>query len=332
MEKTAQRKDDHLQYALRFHSQQNSDWDSAPLPLRSLPELDLDEISLRTEVMGFSLEYPFYINAMTGGSRQAEEWNRDLAIVARECKLMMAMGSYGIALREPLVRRSFAVIRREAPDICLGVNLGADKTPAEARRAVEETAADFLQIHINPVQELIMPEGERKFRGWLRHIEEIIRESRVPVMVKQVGFGMSREDIARLLTAGVRTIDISGRGGTNFARIENARRQRPFIGLEELGITTAESLKNSRDFQRQAEFLASGGVKNALHIAKALALGAKAAGLAGQFLYLLKTKGLTETIAEVEHWKEELKRLYLLCGARTTADLNSLAAGDACLH
>ena len=155
-----------------------------------------------------------------------------------------------------------------------------------------------------------------------------MRKSPVPVMVKQVGFGMSRDDIAGLLAAGVRTIDISGRGGTNFAKIENARRDKPFAELENLGISTVESLKNSRDFQGQAEFLASGGIKNALHIAKALALGAKAAGLAGQILYLLKEKGLTETIAEVEHWKEELKRLYLLCGVKNTAGLNRLAAGE----
>lgn len=328
MEKTAQRKDEHLQYALQFHSQQNPEWDLVSLPLRSLPELNLDEISLHTEIMGFSLNYPFYINAMTGGSRQAEEWNRNLAILARECGLMLVMGSYGIALRRPEAKRSFAVIRREAPDICLGVNLGADKTPAEVWQALEETAADFLQIHVNPLQELIMPEGERNFRGWLGHIEEIVRKSPVPVMVKQVGFGMSRDDIAGLLAAGVRTIDISGRGGTNFAKIENVRRDKPFAELEHLGISTVESLKNSRDFQGQAEFLASGGIKNALHIAKALALGAKAAGLAGQILYLLKEKGLTETIAEVEHWKEELKRLYLLCGVKNTAGLNRLAAGE----
>lgn len=325
MEKTVQRKDEHLQYAIELHSQQNPEWDSVTLPLCLLPERSLDEISLQTKVMGFSLANPFYINAMTGGTQQAEKWNRSLAILARECDLMLAMGSYGVALRQPEAKRSFAVIRQEAPNICLGVNLGADKTPAEAYRAVEETAADFLQIHINPLQELIMPEGERSFRGWLSHIEEIAQNSPVPVMVKQVGFGMRKEDIAGLLAAGVKTIDISGRGGTNFARIENARRDKPFAELENLGISTIDSLKNSQEFQGQAEFLASGGIKNALHIAKALAMGAKAVGVAGQILYLLKEKGVTETIAELEHWKEELKRLYLLCGVKDTAELNQIA-------
>ncbi len=325
MEKIERRKNQHLQYALEFHSEQNPDWEGIDLPLCSFPELDIKEIELTTQVMGFSLRYPFYINAMTGGSEQAEEWNRSLAILARECDLMLAMGSYSIALQKNEAKSSFAVIRREAPNICLGVNLGADKTVSQAQRAVEESEADFLQIHVNPLQELIMLEGERSFCGWLKNIEEMVRRVKVPVMVKQVGFGMSRADIERLAQIGVRTIDISGSGGTDFAKIENARRQKPYLALGNLGISTPDSLRSSRPFQQSLEILASGGIKNALHIAKALSLGAKAAGIAGQILYLLKKEGLEQTIAELEHWKQELTRLYLICGVKSTVEMNRLA-------
>lgn len=323
-----QRKNQHIEYALQFHQTENRDWDQVVLPISSLPELDFKEISLKTDLMGFDLEVPFYINAMTGGSKRAFELNRQLAIVARECNLMLAMGSYSIVLRLPEARESFDIIRKEAPDICLGVNLGADKTAADAVRAISESGADFLQIHVNPLQEILMPEGERDFRGWLKNISEMVSVSTVPVMVKQVGFGMSRQDIERLLAIGVKTIDVSGRGGTNFARIENARSERPQTALEELGYTTVESLNHVRPFMNRADFAASGGIKNSLHIAKALYMGARAVGISGQILHLLERYGLERTIEQVELWKTELQSILLVCGAKNIEALHSMSENE----
>lgn len=322
MEKMEQRKNQHIEYALSFHSEQNDDWDKIELPLTSFPELDFTQISIKTEVMGFSMSSPFYINAMTGGSLRAKELNRQLAVLARECDLMLAMGSYSIVLRLPEAKESFDVIRREAPDIILGVNLGADKNVEDAKRAVEMSGANFLQIHVNPLQEIIMPEGERNFRGWLDNVAEIIQNMKVPVMVKQVGFGMTREDIEKLIKIGVKTVDISGKGGTNFAKIENARRENPYPSLENLGMDTISSLQTAAAFQDKIEIIASGGIKNALQIAKALSMGARAVGIAGQILYLLEKDGLERTIAKVKAWQEELKILYLLCGVQNTKEIN----------
>lgn len=322
--KMEQRKNQHLQYALEFHNEDNSDWDRLSLQITSFPEMALSEADIHSQIMGFRLECPFFINAMTGGSQRAEKHNRQLAILARECNLMLATGSYSIALKEPSAKQSFAVIRQEAPRILLGVNLGADKTVEDAIRSVEELEADFLQIHVNPLQEMIMPEGERDFRGWLSNIRQIAERVSVPVMVKQVGFGMTGRDLEALTETGIKTIDIGGRGGTNFAQIENARREKAWNYLQDLGNTTVESLDISKPFQSRAEIIASGGIKNPLHIAKALAMGAKAVGIAGQILYLLETRGLEQAIAVVKDWQEELKLLYLACGAKSTTEMNAM--------
>ncbi|RRD96117.1 type 2 isopentenyl-diphosphate Delta-isomerase [Clostridiales bacterium COT073_COT-073] len=319
-----QRKNQHLQFALQFHQEENPDWDRVFLPITSFPEAALSEIDISTQIMGLDLACPFFINAMTGGSLKAEKLNRQLAILARECRLMLATGSYSIALKEPAAKRSFAVIREEAPDIIVGVNLGADKTADLAVRAVEEMGADFLQIHVNPLQEMIMPEGERNFRGWIANIQAIRERVEVPVMVKQVGFGMSAADIEKLMATGITTIDISGGGGTNFAQIENARREKGWQYLQTLDISTVDSLQNSRFYQSKAEIIASGGIKNPLHIAKALAMGAKAVGIAGQILFLLEKEGLNRTMAIVREWQEELKLLYLACGAKSTTEMNGI--------
>ena len=322
-----ERKNEHLQYALQFHQEDNSDWDNVRLEVTSFPELALSEISICSQIMGWKLDCPFFINAMTGGSLKAEKLNRQLAILARECNLMLTTGSYSIALKDPSAKGSFAVIRKEAPNIVLGVNLGADKSQEDAVRAVEELEADFLQIHVNPIQEMIMPEGERDFRGYLDNIRQMAEQVKVPVTVKQVGFGMNGDDLEKLWAIGIKTVDISGRGGTNFAQIENARRQKPWRYLQDLGNTTVESLEKTKAFQNKVEIIASGGIKNPLHIAKALAMGAKAVGIAGQILFLLEKEGLDRTIDIIKEWQEELKLLYLACGVKTTDEMNSLQAG-----
>lgn len=318
--KMMHRKNQHIEFALQFHRTDNPDWDAVRLPITSFPEINHSEISLQTEVMGFSLNCPFFINAMTGGSARAFEMNRQLAILARECNLMLAMGSYSIALKKPEAKQSFDIIRKEAPHIILGVNLGADKNREDALRAVEESGADFLQIHVNPLQELLMPEGEREFRGWIDNIRQIKESVSVPVMVKQVGFGMSSEDIEKLMAVGIKTIDISGMGGTNFAQIENARRDMPFSSFNTLGYTTVESLENAKLYKDKVEIIASGGVKEPMHVIKAIHLGARAVGIAGQILYMLEQFGLEQTIEIVQRWKEELKNFYLICGKENTAE------------
>ena len=167
-----------------------------------------------------------------------------------------------------------------------------------------------------------MPEGDRDFTMWLRQIEEITAHVGVPVIVKEVGFGMSRETIAQLIAVGVRTIDVSGKGGTNFAAIENARRTAiAYDELENWGQSTLISLLEADVHRGKAEFLASGGIKTPLDIVKALSLGAKAVGLSGQFLHMVLSNGPEKTAETVEAWKEQITTVMAMLGKTSVADL-----------
>jgi isopentenyl-diphosphate delta-isomerase len=186
--------------------------------------------------------------------------------------------------------------------------------------------ADAIQIHLNTPQEIVMPEGDRNFTNWLSNIEEIVKELHVPVIVKEVGFGMSKETIQQLIDIGVTMIDVGGRGGTNFVHIENERREeKEFDYLLNWGQNTAESLLEAHFYRKQADFIASGGIRNPLHMLAAFGLGAKVAGISGEFLHMVLTKGNESTINRVNEWKYELSALMALVGAKSIEDIEKKA-------
>jgi len=268
------------------------------------------------------MDLPFYINGMTGGSEKTKDINRSLARVARLTGMAMASGSVSAAIKYPDLAHTFSVIREENPSGFVMANLGAHHTLENAKRAVDILQADGLQIHINAPQELVMPEGDRDFSMWLRQIEEIVAHVGVPVVVKEVGFGMSRETVLRLIEAGVDHIDVSGRGGTNFAAIENARRTTfSYDDLENWGQSTVLSLLDNYELRGQVHLLASGGIKSPFDIVKALSLGAEAVGLSGQFLHMVLADGPEKTAETVLHWKEKIISIMTLLGKRSVSEL-----------
>lgn len=288
----------------------------------SLPEIGLKDVSLATAFAGLQFDYPFFINAMTGGSKKTAVINGNLALIAKETGLAMATGSVSAALTDADVTDSFRTVRENNPEGIIFANLGAHHTLDNAKRAVDLLKADGLQIHLNAAQELIMPEGDRDFSAWLTNIEDIVQHIDVPVIIKEVGFGMSQKTIQQLVDSGVKTIDISGRGGTNFAVIENQRRlAEEYSYLYDFGQSTAESLLESQLYQGAVEIIASGGIKTPAEIVKALALGAKAAGISGEILHLQLTQGNDRTIAAIERWKTELATLMTLLGKKSVPDL-----------
>lgn len=327
-----QRKDDHLDMALFLASQSSGShpFDQIRFVHHSCPEISRNDIKLETEWAGFKHAFPFYINGMTGGSQRTHEVNRDLAILARECHLTMGVGSVATALKDSSVADSYQVVREVNPDGFIFANIGAHHSVENAQRAVDLINADGLQIHLNAPQEAVMPEGDRDFSMWLENIAKIKNQLSVPVVVKEVGFGMSRETIEALVSIGVSTIDVSGRGGTNFVAIENARRvKQEFNLMLNWGQTTPESLLEAFDWtqdpESQVEILASGGVRDFMDIAKALALGAKGVGLAGNVLRMLTQSGLDQTIETVHAWQEALVQVMLVLGC---ADIASLKKTD----
>lgn len=262
---------------------------------------------------------PIYINGMTGGSETAMRVNRTLAAAAAATGVPMASGSVGVALDDPAMAASFTVIREANPDGFVMANIGAGRPADAGRRAVELLGADALQLHLNAVQETVMPEGSRGFGDWLRGVEATAAECPVPVIVKEVGFGLSRRTLRRLHEIGVRVADVSGTGGTNFARIESARGDDAFAYLGDFGQSAASCLLDAPEPSPQ--LLASGGVRTPIDAVKALALGARAVGIAGPFLTSALEGDEDRMIEELRSWLDQIAMLLALLGAARPADL-----------
>jgi len=261
---------------------------------------------------------------MTGGSDKTGKINESLADIASATGIAMAVGSQHAALRNDSLVDTFRVVRKRNPKGIIFANIGADAPIDFALRAVDMLEANALQIHINAPQELVMPEGERNFKGWLHRIEQIIQTVHVPVIIKEVGFGMCAETLHLLNELGVRNVDLSGCGGTNFIWIENQRRKnREYSYLKEWGQSTIISLLEAQEFVQNGQWtiFASGGIRNPLDIIKCLSLGAKAVGIAGPILRILNKEGAERVIEEMNDWSAQLKSIFTMLGARTVLDL-----------
>ncbi|MDN5326713.1 MAG: isopentenyl-diphosphate Delta-isomerase [Moorella sp. (in: firmicutes)] len=314
------RKLEHLRY-FQEDSNGNSGLEDVHLVHQALPELNWSDIDLACRWLGKNLAAPFIINALTGGPPETIAINAALARVARRTGIALAVGSQRAGLENKEWRESFTIVRRENPDGLILANIGAGNSPADAGEAVAMIAADGLQVHLNAAQELVMPEGDRVFRGWLENIRGMVNTLDVPVIAKEVGFGLSRETALQLYQAGVRFMDVGGRGGTNFAAIEERRRGRPVPALAEWGLSTAVSILEIRELGLPVEIVATGGIHSALDAARALALGAKIVGAAGYFLKILLEQGEDALTEEILHWQADLKRICLLTGCATPAEL-----------
>jgi isopentenyl-diphosphate Delta-isomerase len=258
-----------------------------------LPEIDRADIDLSTPFLGKTLGAPILISSMTGGTEQAKQINYRLAAIAQQYKLAMGVGSQRVAVENPAVVDTFA-IRAIAPDALLFANLGAVQLNYrygidECQRVVDHLQADALILHINPLQECVQTKGDTNFRGLLDKIALVCEKLPVPVIAKEVGNGISAVMAQKLIAAGVAAIDVAGAGGTSWAKVESERatdEQQRRLGatFADWGIPTAECITAVRTIAPTLPLIASGGLRNGLEIAKAIALGADLAGLAFPFL------------------------------------------------
>lgn len=318
------RKDEHVRHVLNQTVKSETDFNRVHLVHHSLPDFNLEDIDLSSSFGAFNWSVPLYINAMTGGSEWTKDINEKLALVAKASGLPMSLGSMHAAIKDPSVESSFSVARKMNPNGFLMANVGADVPAEHVHEIIELIDANALQIHINAAQELIMPEGDRQFKNWKRNIQKIINTVNIPVIVKEVGFGMSRETISSLLELGVIYIDISGRGGTNFAEIENLRRKNQEMDyMQTWGQSTVISLIESEQFQNNAHILASGGVTTPLDAVKCLVLGARAVGLSKILLERVMNDGVDNTVQFINDFIYQMKKITLLTNSRTLKDLNS---------
>ncbi|MEP0954955.1 type 2 isopentenyl-diphosphate Delta-isomerase [Microcoleus sp. FACHB-1515] len=328
---TQSRKADHLRVCLEEDVQfaQTTGLERYRFAHCCLPELDRADVNLTTTFLGKSLAAPLLISSMTGGTELAQTINFRLAEAAQAHGLAMGVGSQRVAIENPEVTATFNV-RSVAPNILLFANLGAvqlnyDYGLEECRRAIDSLQADALVLHLNPLQEAVQTKGDTNFRGLLGKIAVLCRQLPVPVIAKEVGNGISAAMAQKLIDAGVTAIDVAGAGGTSWAKVEGERAKDPLqrrLGetFASWGIPTAECVKTIRAIAPDLPLIASGGLRNGLDAAKAIALGADLAGLALPFLQAAfeSEAALHELIHAL---KVELSTVLFCTGSAAIADL-----------
>lgn len=328
---TQRRKKEHLELCLdtrSVSSPSSTGLEAYRFTHNALPELDIDEIDLGTTFLGKPLKAPILISSMTGGFDLARKVNRNLAAAAQKLGLAMGVGSQRVAIEEPAAATSFQV-RDVAPDILLLGNLGAVQLNygygvEQCRRAVAMIGADGLILHLNVLQEAVQPEGNRNFKGLTEKIATVCRELDVPVVAKEVGNGISVDVAMRLQRAGVKAIDIAGKGGTSWSAVEAQRAARqghtPDTAFADWGIPTEEALINARKALPEMQLVASGGIRSGVDIAKSIALGADIAAF-GQPLLAAALESSEKVVEYISGIVHELKVSMLCAGA---ANLSAL--------
>lgn len=341
--RTSSRKEQHVEITLSkdvsFRSK-TSGFERWEFLHNALPELNFTELDPSVAFLGKRLSFPLMVSCMTGGYKDAGRINRGLAEVCAEMNIAMGVGSQRQAIEDTTFHRTFSVVREVAPGIPMVGNIGAAEVAqlsdaSAVLRLVDLVRADGFAIHLNPLQEFLQPEGSTNFRGVLKGIEMLVKKLPVPLIVKEIGAGISASVARRLIDAGVRIIDVAGSGGTSWAGVEILRRNGEPASKKskrttfadafwDWGIPTVDALRQVASLKTQTPsltVLASGGISGGLEIAKSIAFGADLAGAARPLLKAFESGGPKGLRHELERWNMELKGAMFLTGSRTIAEL-----------
>ena len=300
----------------------------------ALPEINFADISTETSFLSKRLEMPFLISAMTGGYPDAKRINRILAEACEECRVAMGVGSQRQALQNAAFHSSFSVVRKAAPTIPIIGNIGAAevakmKGADRLQKLIDLIEADAIAIHLNALQEFLQPEGNPEFGGVLKGIEHICRTIHIPVIVKEIGSGISRTVAQKLVDAGVTIIDVAGAGGTSWAGVEILRRRKSSLSeFWDWGIPTADALcdvVSLRATHPTLCIIASGGIAHGLDAAKAYALGADMIGSARPVLQQLFANGNKGVLNFINEWQRSFRGAMFLTSCSVLDDLRHAA-------
>jgi len=318
------RKLDHIKYSLSLaDGPGDSGFADIGLVHNCLPNLGWDQLDITSSIAGIPIHNPLIINAITGGAHDVTMVNGQIAEFACRTNTTMAVGSQYAALEDCEVLHSYKIVREKNPNGIIFANLGAYATPKQAQLAVDMINAQGIQIHLNVAQELIMAEGDRDFSGYLANIANIVDSVKVPVIVKEVGCGIAMEQAKLLAEIGIKAIDVGGMGGTNFLAIEAARSQLSLYP-ETLcwGIPTAISAVEIMSvLPKPVDMMVSGGIRTALDVVKALALGGTAVGMATPIIKMLHEKDIEYAVNWFNNFLHEIKCYMLLLGTANIKDL-----------
>jgi isopentenyl-diphosphate delta-isomerase len=327
-----QRKGDHIQINLEHDVRSGlaTGLENYRFIHEALPELDLEKIDITTSLFNKTLMAPILISSMTGGTKTGGVINRRLAEAAQETGIAMGVGSQRVAFDDGNRISTFTITRKVAPTILLFANLGAIQlnysySIDHCRHAVEMLKADALILHLNPLQEAVQAGGDTNFSELTIKITEICKRLEVPVIVKEVGWGISPRTAKLLADCGVSAIDVAGAGGTSWSQVEmhrapdefSRRLAATFVGW---GIPTVDSILNVKNAVPDMKIFASGGLNNGLDIAKCIALGASLGGMASQFLMAAAVS--TDKVVEII--KQTRKQIEVVMFSTSTSKLSEL--------
>lgn len=325
-ENTSERKKEHLQICIKrdvsFKTKSNG-FENYEFEHYALTEVEIDKIDFKTVFFGKKVNYPFIISCMTGGTEKSVSINRYLAEAAKELNIPIGVGSQRQALEDRKHLDSFKVIRKEAGNVPVLGNIGgaeiasAEKPADLIKKLIEMIEADAMVIHLNPLQELFQKDGDPSFKGLLKAIEKTCSSIEIPVIVKEVGAGISAAAAEKLIETGVKGIDVAGAGGTNWAAVEMIRNKNNDPYFREWGIPTSYCIKEINKLKKRRSFtlIASGGINTGIDAAKSLALGADYTASARIILQSAVEKKAEGVVDLVKNWFSAVSKVMYLTGA-----------------
>jgi isopentenyl-diphosphate Delta-isomerase len=330
---TSERKKDHIRLCLSDESAfktKTNGFERYDFIHYAITEIDHAKIDLTSDFLGKKINYPFMISCMTGGTEKAKDINLKLAVIAEELKIPLGMGSQRQALENDSFHSSYKVIREHTRSVPVLGNIGAAQLVqldiSRIQFLVDIVEADAMVIHVNPVQELVQNNGEPLFSGLLNKLEQLVRELNVPVIVKEVGAGISGIAAGRLLECGVEGIDVAGAGGTSWSGVEMLRNNNFDDNyLWDWGLPTSYCIKEVQRLKGKYDFtlIGSGGINNPVDMSKALALGADMAASARTILQELENNGAEAVINMIQNWFNALRKIMYLTGSENLNDFKN---------
>ncbi|HAC16633.1 MAG TPA: type 2 isopentenyl-diphosphate Delta-isomerase [Bacteroidetes bacterium] len=327
------RKRDHINLTINGDAEYNhtTGFEQFRLKHCALPELNLSDIDTSVEVFGRTFSIPLFISSMTGGSSEMGQVNRIIAEVCEEYKLPMGVGSQRIMLEDASSIPSFSVVREVAPSAFIAANIGGVQirnviSDSKLRLLCDSIQADAIIVHLNVLQELMQPEGDRQFAGVLNGIHYLVNHADCPMIVKETGAGIGGPDARKLYDAGVRYIDVAGSGGTSWAKVENLRHQddKAHSIFNEWGTPTVQCINEIRELGlKDLVVISSGGIRSSLDILKSIAMGANICATAQPIIKVIHENGKKGLIKLIEQWTHEIRMGLLLTGVQSIDALNS---------
>ncbi|MFA5668374.1 MAG: type 2 isopentenyl-diphosphate Delta-isomerase [Balneolaceae bacterium] len=329
-----QRKKDHVELTSNESTQyaKTSGFEKYEFVHNALPEIDYNQVSTETDFLGNTFAFPLFISSMTGGYEGASSINAIIAEFCEKYNLPFGVGSQRAMLEDANQTKTFSIVRKKAPSAFICANIGGAQLinglhKDKVQALIDSIEANAIIVHLNPLQELMQPEGDRNFTGILDGIQNLVLESHVPIIVKETGAGISKYVAKKLLNVGVSVIDIAGSGGTSWAKVENARKDEQDSSslFDEWGISTVDCLLDigALQWERNFELIASGGIRSSFDIAKSICLGASFAATAQPLIKVIRKDGMEGLEALFTAWQKDLKIILTLLGCSNLKELNN---------